>query len=182
MCVANASTGSNKVFLCPNTTICTSDYFNCDRIDDKYCNSATEFRFRCFDTGTDACVKDLRTECCPPVGGKPRYYCPHTKACVDTESSCCSINPATPIFCKSLNKCVAHQYECCSNYLSSVNPMVKCTYENKCVPSDTNEFCFQPFRVECSDPRYPYQCLNDGTCRRSATYCPTPKVCPPGYF
>jgi hypothetical protein len=120
LCVANAAAGSNKIFLCPNTSICTSDYFNCNRIDDKYCNSATEFRFRCFDTGTFPCVANLRTECCPKVEGKPQqFYCPHTKTCVDTESSCCSINPTTPIFCTSLNKCVAHQYECCSNYLSS---------------------------------------------------------------
>ena len=62
--------------------------------------------------------------------------------------------------------------------------MVKCGYEDKCVPSDTLELCFTPFKRDCSveDPEFPYQCANDGMCRRDSTECPSPKVCPPGYF
>lgn len=61
--------------------------------------------------------------------------------------------------------------------------MVKCSYEDKCVPADTDELCFRPFAQACTeDKRFPYQCPNDGMCRRNATECPSPKVCPPGYF
>ena len=57
--------------------------------------------------------------------------------------------------------------------------MVRCEYEDKCVPSDP--YCFKPFVRDCSDERFPYLCLNDGVCRRDETECPSPKVCPPGY-
>jgi len=28
-------------------------------------------------------------------------------------------------------------------------PMVKCTYEAKCVPENTSEYCFVPFERDC---------------------------------
>ena len=34
LCVSNAATGSNDIYLCPNTDICTSSYFNCARVND----------------------------------------------------------------------------------------------------------------------------------------------------
>ena len=36
-CVANFKDGSSDIYLCPNTNICTSSYFNCARLDDSKC-------------------------------------------------------------------------------------------------------------------------------------------------
>lgn len=61
--------------------------------------------------------------------------------------------------------CVANQYECCADLTfdlepprlgsdgvgatKATKPMVKCTYEDKCVPENTSEYCFEPFERDC---------------------------------
>ena len=159
LCVSNAASGSSDIYLCPTTSICTSNYFNCDRIDDTICDSTTEELFTCFASST-SCVKNVVTDCCPDIITEgtevavPQFYCPHTQTCVTDSSTCCTLDPQTPIYCQQTQTCVSHKYECCSNYLSSTNAMVKCTYEDKCVPAEA--FCFLPFLRECNDARFPY--------------------------
>ena len=145
--MANAASGSTDIYLCPNSspTICTSNYFNCERIDDTVCDTATEQRFTCTDTSTE-CVKDVLTDCCPPTAeGVEQFYCPYSQECVTDSSACCQLDPSTPIYCEESQTCVTHAYECCSNFLSATNPMEKCQYEDKCVPTSTQEHCFTPF-------------------------------------
>lgn len=37
-------------------------------------------------------------------------FCPHLNKCVNlTTTSCCSLNKATPIFCKAKNECVSYR-------------------------------------------------------------------------
>ena len=142
--MSRAASGSSDIYLCPTTSICTSNYFNCDRIDETICDSATEELFTCFASST-TCVKNVMTDCCPDItqGEEviPQFYCPHTQACVTDESTCCTLDPETPIYCEETQACVSHKFECCSNYLSLSSPMRKCEYEDKCVPP-SDEFCF----------------------------------------
>lgn len=59
--------------------------------------------------------------------------------------------------------------------------MVKCESESKCAPSVSSSYCFKPVVKECPED-FPFFCANDSTCKRVREECPSPVVCPPGYF
>ena len=61
LCVGNEV----DIYLCPGTTICTSSYYNCDRIDDVLCPASGQEKayFTCDDTST-TCVENVMTDCC----------------------------------------------------------------------------------------------------------------------
>lgn len=120
----------------------------------------------------------MTAECCPTG----QFFCSHTRACVNTTASCCSLNSLTPIYCKLTQTCVSHAHQCCSNYLANKKAMVSCTNEDKCVPIDSQIYCFTPVSKNCTSSEFPFYCKTDATCKRSSLECPSPIVCPPGYF
>lgn len=175
LCVANAANDSDEIYLCPETSVCTSNYFNCPLIDAAVCTDSAVGLFKCPNTTEDLCVQNVMTDCCEDTAeGLTTFFCPYLETCVLSEDDCCQLNAATPIFCEETSQCVSHQYECCSNYVSASNKMTKCTFEDKCVPVNSDSFCFLPLQKDCTDPRFPYLCPNDGICRRSSSECPSP--------
>ena len=162
-----------KVYNCPQSTICTSNYAFCPYASD-LCPSHSPFK-----CANNVCAGDPSSDCCE-LG---TYWCPHTNQCVTTKQACCTLDPLTPIFCEETQTCVSFEYECCSNFRSYVteNTMVKCSYENKCAPLDSVEFCFVPFDAGCKGDSA-YQCPRDGKCVSTPSLCAATKVCPTGYF
>jgi hypothetical protein len=60
--------------------------------------------------------------------------------------------------CASENgKCVTNYFECCGDLTIDVTkdnkivktPLVKCTNENKCVPENSEKYCFEPVDLDC---------------------------------
>lgn len=128
-CVDNSS----NIYLCPGKTICTNNYFNCERFN-LACQSNSDGKYFTCSASSTTCVLDVTTDCCPALADlTPQYYCPHTQACVTDKSTCCSLDPATPIYCKAQSNCVAHQYECCEDLKNNGQQLMKCSSENKCV-------------------------------------------------
>ena len=173
---------TSTIYLCPGTQVCTSDYSYCNNVNEEDCNSSAPYK--CFVDSED-CVNDVDAECC--TDPEKAHYCPYDQTCVSSEGECCQRNPDTPVACRDLDTgevthCAAFEYECCSSFESNGNPLVKCTFEDKCVPVDSRDYCFEPFDRDCQDSHFPYLCKNDGRCRRNAAECASPKVCPPGYF
>ena len=142
----------------------------------------------------------MQSECCK-INDRtlPDFkWCPHLNQCINTTLTQCQSNSyPTPYFCQSTQTFVDKRTSCCqdfkynvtmivnaTNYTIVTKSMVKCSYEDKCVPEDTAQFCFFSFKRNCAEifgPEYSYQCPNDGKCRRSALECPSSRVCPPGY-
>ena len=68
LCIKNLT----KNFLCPGAEVCTSNYMECERINEKECDAKASKAFKCFDD-SDSCVSDVKTECC--TDPEKAYYC-----------------------------------------------------------------------------------------------------------
>lgn len=80
LCVANAAGDSEDIYLCPETSVCTSDYFNCPLIDEAVCTDPAVGLFKCPNISTeDLCVTNVMTDCCANTEeGLETYYCPYS--------------------------------------------------------------------------------------------------------
>lgn len=145
-------------------------------------------------------MSNMHSECCK-INDRtlPDYkWCPHTNTCINvTLSKCPSMMPSEkPYLCESKGIFVENRTQCCSDFKYNVTrivndtttivtkSMVKCSFEDKCVPEDTAEFCFYSFERNCQEifgSEFSYKCPNDGKCKRSPLECPSPRVCPTGY-
>lgn len=150
-----------------NIAICTNNIINCLIIDETCFNANQSRPFRC--KAADDCVETI-DDCCKGDGVRQgTKWCPSRNKCTSDVDSCCEQNSVNkPFACRSKNPessldnpsanegdyyCVANQFECCGdlNYTTNsgeVKKMVKCKYEDKCVPEDTAEYCFQPLPVD----------------------------------
>jgi len=126
-------------YNCPNTQLCVPDYSWCKYIN-ATCNSTNPFKC------SSGCKSAMGPECC----SSNTTWCPHVNKCVSNVTTCCSLNPLTPIYCQATKKCVQHEWQCCSNFLSITTPMVKCSNEPKCAPTNTQLYCFSAIAKTCS--------------------------------
>ena len=186
---------NNILFRCPNQpVICANQYQDCAYINRTRCtNNLTPFLCG------DRCVSNMHTECCR-IGDRnlPDFkWCPHLNSCVNTTLTQCPSIGGKLYYCESRRQFVAKRTDCCEDFKYNVTrieiddsitiltrSMVKCSFEEKCVPENTAEFCFFSFERNCAEifgSEYSFQCRNDGKCRRNATECPSPRVCPPGF-
>lgn len=122
-------------------------------------------------------------------------YCPESSPiqCYNNNSICVSslkdchinilsalCNSSKPFYClvNKLFQCVSriHECDCPEDY-------IKCSSLNKCLSTeDFKYFCPQIdiLNSKCSES-FPILCMN-GVCRKSMLDCPSPNICPLGYF
>jgi hypothetical protein len=100
------------------------------------------------------------SECCESGSTINTYkWCPSQEKCMPEDEICCDWTLQTPIYCSETDSCVAKFEDCCEDF-----SLKKCFYEDKCVPEDSIEYCFEPdLSKECLENER--LCLNDGLCR-----------------
>ena len=89
-CFSNVENGTP--YRCAGTSVCTSNYQFCPFVDGSIC--PVEKPFRCF-SDQSQCSANMAADCCP--AGK--FFCPHSRSCVNSSNDCCSLNPDTPVYC-----------------------------------------------------------------------------------